>query len=263
MLPQVDVALEAFLRATTPLSAVDIDVSFEAPDEEWSAKLSRPTVNAHLWDIRRSTSHAVTGVEESHRNGVTVRRMALPRLELRYFVSVWTSEHEDERALTGALLVALLAHGEIPTVYLPQPLQGVPNPQLALARAGDTETFQIDGRMKLGLQLQVVTVVDTGAGTPLARPVSDLGITVLDRTTGATDAGVRRIAGECLDPAAIGATVRAPRGIAVVNEAGRFLIAARAGDELVLEVPGEPTVTVAPVGGVVFPADAPQPVDHT
>ena len=261
MLRHVDAALEGFLRATTPLSAVDIDVSFEPPDDEWSAKLTRPTVNAHLWDVRRSSSHAKTGVEETQRNGVAIRRMALPRLELRYFVSVWTTEHEDERALTGALLVAILGHGEIPTIYVPSDLQALPNPQLALARAGDTETFQIDGKMKLGLQLQVIAVADTGTGTPLARPVTDLGLTMVDRSTGATDVGLRRVAGECVDPAAIGAGVRGPHGIAVVNESGRFLIAARAGDQLVLELPGAPTVTVADVGGVVFTTGDPEPAE--
>ena len=39
MLHLIDAALEAFLRATVPLSAQDVDVSFEAPDREWSAKL--------------------------------------------------------------------------------------------------------------------------------------------------------------------------------------------------------------------------------
>ena len=86
MLDLIDQTLEAFFRATVPLSAQDVDVSFEAPDREWSAKLNRPTVNLFLWDIRRSTDRARTGVEELERDGRLVRRLALPRVELRYLV---------------------------------------------------------------------------------------------------------------------------------------------------------------------------------
>lgn len=269
VLAQVDESLEAFLRAVTPLSAVDIDVSFHAPDEEWAAKLTRPTVNLYLWDIRRSTNRAVTGVETADRDGVTLRRMALPRVDLHYFVSVWTTEHDDERALISALTIALLGHAELPAIYVAPSLALLPNPQLMLARTGDADVYSLDSRMKLGLQLQVVTVVDTGAGTPLAREVSELSVSVRDLQTGATDAPLRRIAGECRDPAAVGATVRSPGGIAFVNESGRFLIAARPGDELVLELDPPQTVVVPPVGGVVIPgaasttapASAPRPAD--
>ena len=63
VLDLIDESLEAFFRATVPLDATDVDVSFEPPEREWSAKLNRPTVNAFLWDIRRSTHRARTGME--------------------------------------------------------------------------------------------------------------------------------------------------------------------------------------------------------
>lgn len=252
MLAAIDEGLEALLRAVTPLSAVDIDVAFETPDDEWGAKLTRPTVNLHLWDLRRSTTRAQTGVETTQRNGVSIQRLALPRIEMRYFVSVWTSEHGDERALLSALMVALLGHSEIPSLYVPSSLAELPNPMLALARAGDTDVFQLDGRMKLGLQLTVTTAVDTGAGTPVATAVTDIGISVGNRRTGTMDAPLRRVAGECVDPLAVGRTVRSPQGVATVNETGRFLVAARTGDELVLEIDTPLTVVVPAVGGVVF-----------
>ena len=76
MLDLIDATLEAFFRATVPLSAQDVDVSFEPPDRDWSAKLTRPTVNLFLWDIRRSTDRARAGVEEIERDGQLVRRRA-------------------------------------------------------------------------------------------------------------------------------------------------------------------------------------------
>lgn len=251
MLARIDESLESFLRAVAPLSAVDIDVSFETPDEEWAAKLTRPTVNLYLWDIRRSNSRSVTGLEEFERNGVSMRRMALPRVEMHYFISVWTSEHDDERALLTALMLPLLATNEIPTSFMHESLTSLPNPLLQLASANDTEVFTIDFRMKLGLQLMVVVAVDTGAGTPFAPAVGELSLGTSDKTGSATSSPNRRIAGEVANPDAIGKSVRSPLGVAVVNEAGRFLITARAGDEIVVET-DPPLVAIAPaIGGVV------------
>ena len=83
MLDLIDESLEAFFRAGVPLGATEVDVSFEAPDRGWSAKLVRPTVNMFLWDIRRSATRARSGVEEVVRDGRTVRRHALQPDSLR------------------------------------------------------------------------------------------------------------------------------------------------------------------------------------
>jgi len=42
VLELIDESLESFFRASVPLSATDVDVAFDAPDREWSAKLTRP-----------------------------------------------------------------------------------------------------------------------------------------------------------------------------------------------------------------------------
>ena len=251
MLTQIDESLEAFLRAMVPLSAVDIDVSFEPPTEEWAAKLTRPTVSVYLWDIRRSTGRAVTGVETFERDGVQMRRMALPRVELNYVISVWTTEYADERTLMGSLLSAVLGHGEVPHAYLPAGIADLPSPTILVARAEDSAVYTFDSRMKTPLNIRLVTVVDTGAGVPTATSVGEIILGVSDVSTGATDEPLRRVAGECTDPAAVGATVRSPYGVATVNVAGRFLINARPGDELVLEIDPPQTAVVPAAGGVL------------
>lgn len=251
MLNLVDESIESFLRATVPLSAVDIDVSFEPPTEEWAAKLTRPTVSVYLWDIRRSSTRALTGVENFERDGVSMRRMALPRVELGYVVSVWTTEYEDERTLMGALLTAILGYSDMPATYLAAELAHLPAPTLNIVRSDDASVYSFDSRMKTPINLRVTTAVDTGAGTPTATTVGEISLGVSDTTTGATDPPLRRVAGECTDPAAIGATVRSPNGIATVNAAGRFLINARPGDELVLEIEPPQTAVVPATGGVM------------
>ena len=94
MLELIDEGLEGFFRATVPLSATDVDVSFEAPDKDWSAKLTRPTVNLFLWDIRRSVNSR-SGMRTVEIDGVVVHQPAHPVVELRYLISAWTSDHGD------------------------------------------------------------------------------------------------------------------------------------------------------------------------
>jgi hypothetical protein len=253
MLAAVDESLESYLRAAVPLSAVDIDVSFEPPDEEWAAKLTRPTVNLHLWDVKRSSTRAITGVEHVEHNGTQHRRLALPRVELRYFITVWTTAHDDERSLLGSMLVALLARPEIPAEYLARTMVGLPNPELLIARAGDSETFSLE-QTKLGLQLMLLTVVDTGPGAPVAPAVEQIDFNLRDTVSGAQDPPRRRIAGEVADPDAVGATVRSPLAVTTVNPGGRFLINARPGDEIVVETDPPRSVVAPPVGGVVVGA---------
>ena len=50
MLHLLDETLEAFLRAEVPLPARQVDVSFAAPDSEWGAAVTKPTVNLFLWE---------------------------------------------------------------------------------------------------------------------------------------------------------------------------------------------------------------------
>lgn len=251
MIAAVDESLESYLRAAVPLSAIDIDVSFEPPEQDWAAKLTRPTINLHLWDIKRSSARAVTGVEHVEHNGVQHRRLALPRVELRYFITAWTTEHDDERSLLGSLLVALLARPEIPAEYLAASMAGLPNPELLIARSGESETFSLEMQTKLGLQMMVLTVVDTGPGAPLAAPVEQIDFNLRDSVSGAQDPPQRRIAGEVADPEAVGATVRSPLAVTTVNPGGRFLINARPGDEIVVETDPPKSVVAPPVGGVV------------
>lgn len=252
MLDLIDEGLEAFFRATVPLDAADVDVSFEPPEREWSAKLSRPTVNAFLWDIRRSSQRARTGVETIERDGKTVRRMALPVVELRYLVTAWTSDHGDERALLGGLMRTILAHDEIPLDYLPDALGDGTAPSIVMARSGEEQidVFKtLEGQLKPGINMVVVGPVDVGVVTPAGPPTESVAFSVSDQR-GTARSSVRRVAGQVVDPDAVGAKVLGPGGAAVVNPAGQFLINAAPGDQIVIETDPPTTVTVPERGGI-------------
>lgn len=254
MLELIDESLEAFFRAGVPLGATEVDVSFEAPDRTWSAKLVRPTVNLFLWDIRRSASRSRTGMERVERNGEEFSRLALPVIELRYLITAWTSDHGDERALLAGVMRTLLAHTHLPAEHLPDVFDGMRAPSLLMARAGEdhVDVFRaLEGQLKPSISMVVVTEVDTDLLTPLAPAVASIDLSVNDPTTG-RESRSRRVAGEALVDGAPGVVVRGPDDATTVNAAGRFLIRARPGDELVLDVDPPLRVIVPESGGVRF-----------
>lgn len=254
MLDHLDESIEAFFRASVPLGSTEVDVSFEPPDREWSAKLTRPTVNIFLWDIRRSASRSRAGLEEVEREGIRVRRMALPMIELRYLITAWTSDHGDERALLGGVMSAILRHSHIPEEFLALPIAGGRPPSILMARSGEEhiDVFRaLEGQLKPGINMVTVAEVDTGEGAPLAPGVADVGLSVSDTHGGATSS-LRRIAGEVAIEGAVGSVVRAPADATTVNATGRFLIRANPGDEIVLELDPPRTSVVPESGGIRF-----------
>jgi hypothetical protein len=255
MLDLVDESLEAFLRATVPLSARDVDVSFVPPERDWTAKLTRPTVNVFLWDIRRSAERARAGMETVQVDGRTMYRMALPRIELRYLLTAWTTEHADERVLLAGILRTVLAHPQIPAEYVADTLEPLGPLALVMPMAGEqhVEVFKtLEGQLKPGVNVIVHTVVDTGVFTPAGPPTAGLELGAVDTVTGARSPVRRRVAGEVRDPAAVGVLVHSPRGAARVNPAGRFLVPGEAGDTIILETRPPREAVVPDVGGVVF-----------
>jgi hypothetical protein len=255
MLEFIDESLESFLRATVPLSATDIDVSFDAPDRDWSAKLTRPTINVFLWDIRRSATRASAGVRTHAVDGVMTRRPVPPVLELRYVVTAWTSDLGDERALLAGLLRSLLAYGEIPREYLGDAYADLEQPTIAIARSGEDhmDVFKaLEGQVKPGLNVVLTTEFDTGVSLPIAPLVREIGTTIAPFGSASTETR-RRVAGEIADAehrGAVGAVVRSPGFATTVNARGQFLLRAAAGDEIIVDTDPPLVATVPAVGGV-------------
>lgn len=54
MIADLDRTIEQLLTAELPIKNGEIDVKFDQPKREWSARLSRPTVNFFLYDVREN-----------------------------------------------------------------------------------------------------------------------------------------------------------------------------------------------------------------
>lgn len=258
MLHLLDESLEAFLRAQTPLSARQVDVSFEAPDDEWGAQVTKPTVNVFLWDVRNNVEERESGLGlEATEEGKIFRTPPRPRVDCRYLVTAWTTDVKDEHQLLGSLLTALLTNHEIAPEYLQGDfarVRPIPTLKAALPRADDNADFwtALGGQIKPGLDVVVTATVDVQPVVEAGPPVERYEVG-LRRRGGAPEDTVEIVGGYAAGTSP-GTPVRSARATAVVEEGGRFRVRARSGDRVVVE--GDPTQEqkVRDSGGAV-PAD--------
>ncbi len=131
MIEDLDEALRRLLIRELPIKNGEIDIQFNQPRREWSAKLSRPTLDLYLFDLRENLKlrHTAQGWESERRNdGVAVLRRRPFRLDLHYLITAWASEPEDEHRLLARTLMALFRVPEMPADLLPESLLDQPAP---------------------------------------------------------------------------------------------------------------------------------------
>lgn len=254
MLQHIDSALESFLRTSIGLDARDVDVAFDPPDREWGGSLNRPTLNLFLWSINRNTDRDLAGQRATQVDGRTVYANAPVPIELRYLVTAWSADHEDEKQLLGSTLAAVVSHRAISTDHYPRELDGLPAAELALSGTGAEQQADLwnalDGQLKPGIQVTIRTVLPGEAPTPAGAPVESLATRITDPATSRASA-TRRIAGIARFEGAEGLLVQAPHASTTINAVGRFAVRAEAGDELVILSDPPRRVIVPEAGGVV------------
>lgn len=259
MLNLLDESLEEFLRAVVPLPKREIDISFDAPDKDWSARVSRPTINMYLWDVRRNMSDRVFGMEMVHdENGVPRRRMPLPRVDCRYLVTAWTSDMRDEHSLLGATMAALLLHNEIDAQYLAGPYRNVlpvPTIEMASGDGSDNSDFwsALGGQLKPGLDVKVTATVDSSIMLPVGPPVHRYSI--ITSAGGEMSSERLFVGGQTTEEP--GTIVSTEHGAVEVDEDGRFFVPAEIGDKV--KVNGTERGEVPETGPVDLTADSPKP----
>ena len=244
MLQILDESIEAFLRAAVPLDPTEVAVAFDAPDRTWAAQVSQPTVNVFLWDVHRDTDAARAGMETVTRDGSGIRRRPLPRMQIRYIVSAWTTSHRDEHQLLGELMLAVLRTPSLEPPHLKAPLDNVsPFPSMKLGVTGGKSSGDfwkaVDGQLKPALELLVTLPVDPGFGVPLAEPPAEVEVATADAHRPTRASRRNRIGGVVDNPSAVGRVIRTRRGVSKVEEGGRYLVPGEPGDEVVLELDDE------------------------
>jgi hypothetical protein len=138
MLNDLNETLKQMLVTGVPLDTAEIDVVFEAPTEEWSSSLARPTVNCYLYHLveNRELRHNDWEIDprsrpaRSNGNGgnnpphIAARRHVPYRIDAHYMLTAWANEVEDEHRLLWRMLAALMRYQMIPWEMLQGDLAG-------------------------------------------------------------------------------------------------------------------------------------------
>ncbi|MEX1022717.1 MAG: DUF4255 domain-containing protein [Dehalococcoidia bacterium] len=198
MLHLLDATLENFLRGEVPLDD-RIDVAYEAPDNEWRSRITRPTINLFVWDIRRNQGEAQGGMDLVERENERFHRPVPPRIDFRYLITTWTSEVRDEHQLLGSVLVACLRQPLVPAPYLAGALaEAPPVPRLQVAKWDGAESSEfwasMGGQLKASLDVIVTATVDSSVLVPAGPPVVSVGLGSEVRNTASRSERVREAA---------------------------------------------------------------------
>jgi hypothetical protein len=179
MIQDLDESLRALVRRDA-LNGSGVEVSFDAPTKDWSARRNTPTVDLYLYDIREDMLRREVAWEpiRDKAGRVTDRRPPPRRFKFSYLVTAWTQRAEDEHRLLSSLLSCFLAHEFMPPDLLAGALAGIDLPVLltiALPPPADRSLSDVwtalGGELKPSLDLVVTApVVDTRheeAGPPV------------------------------------------------------------------------------------------------
>jgi hypothetical protein len=169
MLADLDETIRQLLIKEVPLDLTEVDINFDAPDRDWSGRLSRPTINCFLYDIRENLDLRATDFEMMRNNshGTTTSKRVPLRIDATYQITVWARAPEDEHLLLWRVLLVLyrnqilsdeILQGGLKNQLMPMPAKvGQPNQ----ARANPAELWQsIDNRIRPALTYTVTVPLD-------------------------------------------------------------------------------------------------------
>jgi hypothetical protein len=107
VLPDLNKTLEKVLIQRGNITPNQIDISFEQPNGQWSARLSRPTLSLWCFDLRENVKLRGMDMTTTRENGQGRRTFGPRRIDLTYLVTAWASKVEDEHQLLWRSLAAL------------------------------------------------------------------------------------------------------------------------------------------------------------
>ncbi len=130
MIADIDEALRKLLIREIDIQGNEVDIQFDAPNRGWSARLSKPTINLFLFDIRKNLR--LRGAEQftaiAHDDGTSEVHVNPVRMDLRYLMTAWVKEAEDAHLLLSSALIGLLRNPFLPTDLYTERLRSQPGP---------------------------------------------------------------------------------------------------------------------------------------
>lgn len=125
MISDLDETIKKLLINKGAFEPSQVDIRFEVPDREWSASISKPTINIYLYDIREN--HQLRGTDwviTKNENGIATRKKNPSRIDVSYLITVWSNDINDEHRLLWQVMATLFRFPEIPEDVLSGDLVG-------------------------------------------------------------------------------------------------------------------------------------------
>jgi hypothetical protein len=176
VLHDLNKSLEKLLIQRGNITPNQIDISFEQPNGQWSARLSRPTLSLWCFDLRENVKLRSMDMNTSRNGNHGQRTVAPRRIDLTYLITAWASKIEDEHQLLWRALAALKRVSSLE----PQECEGLLRYQthdvpLLVADTSNTTINLVDlwgvldNQMRLGFMLTatVELVVELSIEAPL------------------------------------------------------------------------------------------------
>jgi len=172
LIVEIDEILRTLLLREIEIQGNEVDVKFDQPKRDWSSRLSKPTINLFLFDVRENLrlrgAEQYTTIRRS--DGTSEVRRNLVRMDLRYLMTAWVKEAEDEHLLLSSALISLLRFPFVPQSLLPDSFKDQPAPiSIEVAtfppESGPTDKFTeiwgvLDNEIRPGIQITVTVAVD-------------------------------------------------------------------------------------------------------
>lgn len=187
MLADLDAALRSLLRGELASHGFNgVEIAFDAPSREWSAGVSKPTLNLFLYDLREAVN-APAGDWTEHRGNGSARVERPPlRVDCAYSITAWTRAVQDEHRMLSQALAVLLAYERLPATVLGNGLAdqsaGITTRIGRPKVEGSSEFWSaLGGQYKLSLDYVVTLACDPGITFHRGPEVHTQTLRVMDR----------------------------------------------------------------------------------
>ncbi len=131
MLADLDETIRDLLVRYVPLNLSEVDVTFDAPDRDWSGRLTRPTVNCFLYEVQENLDRRDIADDIERGQVSAVRKQKPLRFDAFYYVTTWARAPEDEHRLLWRVLSVFCRFRLLPPEVLKGGLLEQPYPMSA------------------------------------------------------------------------------------------------------------------------------------
>jgi hypothetical protein len=168
MFDAIDESLKNLLVKELPVKKGDIEIAFDQPNSEWSARVSKPTLNVYLYEI--GENRMLRGAEQLTRvqlpdGNIEIHRNPL-RIDLRYLITAWSKNEQDQHHMLGLTLFTLLRFPFLPEETCPRDMPAQPLP-IAMSVAQEDEKKNwgdfwntLNNKYHAGFTLRVTLTID-------------------------------------------------------------------------------------------------------